>query len=53
MATATKKADTAKNNKNNKKEVKGTTLTKKTTSAKDNNAEVWLNLKAQSATADC
>jgi 2-oxoisovalerate dehydrogenase E1 component len=42
MATGTKKAgNTAKNTKNNnKKEIKGTNLTKKTTSAKDNDAEV-------------
>jgi 2-oxoisovalerate dehydrogenase E1 component len=42
MATGTKKADNAaKTSKsNNKKEVKGTSLTKKTTSAKDDNAKV-------------
>ncbi len=44
MATATKKADnSAKATKsNNKKEIKGTSQTKKTSSAKDNNAKVLI-----------
>jgi 2-oxoisovalerate dehydrogenase E1 component len=44
MATATKKAgNAAKNNKsNNKKEIKGTSQTKKTATAKDNNAKVLI-----------
>jgi 2-oxoisovalerate dehydrogenase E1 component len=44
MATATKKADQqAKTTKsNNKKEIKGTSQTKKTSSAKDNNAKVLI-----------
>ncbi len=44
MATATKKADNAaKTTKsNNKKEIKGTSQTKKTSSAKDNNAKVLI-----------
>ncbi|HXG83803.1 MAG TPA: dehydrogenase E1 component subunit alpha/beta [Pyrinomonadaceae bacterium] len=43
MATATKKAGkTAKTNGNNKKEIKGTSQTKTTASAKDNNAKVLI-----------